>query len=171
VLAGFVLNHLPDPRRAASECARVLTPGGRLALAIWERPSRSAFFGVLDSAMSEVGVEIEAHIPPGPDPYGLSDDTELTGMLRGAGLQQVEIASIVLTARVRSVADLLEGVRGGTVRAGGALRAVSDEQNSRLLKALENSAAPYRAADGFELPAVAKLASALKPVPKALPQR
>lgn len=35
VVANFVVNHLPDPRAGVRELARVMAPGGRLAMTIW----------------------------------------------------------------------------------------------------------------------------------------
>ena len=41
VTANFVVNHVPDPRGAVRDLARVLRPGGRVAMTIWpaEPPS------------------------------------------------------------------------------------------------------------------------------------
>src|SRR5215204_4870626 len=40
LVCSFGLGHFPDPERAAAECARVVEPGGRLALAWWDDPAR-----------------------------------------------------------------------------------------------------------------------------------
>jgi len=41
VLGNFVMLHLGRPEQAAAEFARVLAPGGRLALTVWDLPQRS----------------------------------------------------------------------------------------------------------------------------------
>ena len=54
VVAGFVVNHLPRPERALAEFARVVRPGGRVAVTVWDRPGRMRLLGVLGEA-------VEAH--------------------------------------------------------------------------------------------------------------
>ena len=39
VISSGVAHHTPDPRRAVEECARVLAPGGRLYLRVYNRHS------------------------------------------------------------------------------------------------------------------------------------
>ena len=55
VTANFLLPHLARPERAMAELVRVLAPGGRLALATWDVPSRARLFGFFLEAFSEVG--------------------------------------------------------------------------------------------------------------------
>lgn len=45
VTANFVINHVPEPRSAMRDLARVTRPGGRLAVTIW--PSQSTKWAVL----------------------------------------------------------------------------------------------------------------------------
>jgi SAM-dependent methyltransferase len=66
VVAGFVLLHLGRPERAAAEFARVLRPGGRVALAMWDFPDRARFIGVLLEATAEVGAAPPPGMPAGP---------------------------------------------------------------------------------------------------------
>jgi ubiquinone/menaquinone biosynthesis C-methylase UbiE len=40
VVCNFGLGHFPSAERAMAECVRVLRPGGRLAVAWWDAPSR-----------------------------------------------------------------------------------------------------------------------------------
>ena len=71
VLANFVLNHLPQPERAAAEFARVLRPGGRIAFSIWDEDERNRWYGLARETLAEVG-EAPAGCPAGgrsgPDP-------------------------------------------------------------------------------------------------------
>ena len=60
VVAGFLLLHLGRPEQAAAEFARVLRPGGRVALTMWDFPDRSRFLGVLLDAIAEAGAAAAA---------------------------------------------------------------------------------------------------------------
>src|SRR5215468_10581709 len=55
VLCGYGLIHLSDPGAALAEMTRVLAPGGRLAVSVWERPGPDNGFGLLYGAVREHG--------------------------------------------------------------------------------------------------------------------
>ena len=44
------------PERVAAQAARVLAPGGALALSTWDVPERARLIGVLTEALAEAGV-------------------------------------------------------------------------------------------------------------------
>jgi enediyne biosynthesis protein CalE5 len=77
-----------DPRQAAREIARVLRPGGRVAVAVWGPRPENPWLGiVLDSVGEHLGVTLP---PPGtPGPFSLSDGDELAAVLRDGGLVDV----------------------------------------------------------------------------------
>ena len=58
----FGLMFCPDPIRAASEIRRVLRTGGRLAVVVWDVPTKNPFFTALLGVLSEF-----VPMPP-PDP-------------------------------------------------------------------------------------------------------
>ena len=51
VVGNFAINHLPRPERALREFARVLAPGGGIALSTWDSPERNRFLGILVDAL------------------------------------------------------------------------------------------------------------------------
>jgi SAM-dependent methyltransferase len=163
VLAGFVFNHLPAPRRAAAECARVLSRGGRCALAIWDEPRPSSFFAVLAEAMERAGIDITAHIPAGPNPYLLARHGELERLTLDAGLIDVRVSSIEASVRTSTIEELLDGIRGGTVRAAAALEAASAEERLRVGAELRSTVAACQVDGAVHLRASVKLAAAIKP--------
>lgn len=67
VTMAFVVFHLPDPSAGLAEVARILTPGGRLALATWGARERlGSAWAVWDEELDRVNA------PRGPQ-HGLSD--------------------------------------------------------------------------------------------------
>jgi SAM-dependent methyltransferase len=81
------------PARAAGELARVLRPGGRVALAVWGPRERNPWLGVvLDAVSDQVGAPVP---PPGvPGPFALQDAGALAGLLSGAGLADVTVGEV-----------------------------------------------------------------------------
>lgn len=59
VLAGFMIFFVPRPQVALGEMARVLRPGGRVALSVFDGPSGFAF-------MRDIAVEMFGEREPGP---------------------------------------------------------------------------------------------------------
>ncbi len=100
-VGGFVLNHLPHPARCAEECARVVAPGGRVAFAVWERPERSRLIALLGEALERAGGDRGAGVPEGPDDFRYADGGRMRRLLEGAGLEEVDVATVELDVRRR----------------------------------------------------------------------
>ena len=98
VIAGFVLLHLGRPEQAAAEFARVLRPGGRVALAMWDTPDRSRLPGVLVQAIADAGAAPPPDLPPGPPIFRFSEEAELRGLL--GALEDVEVETVSFLHRV-----------------------------------------------------------------------
>src|SRR3954454_12133620 len=114
VLVGnLVINHLPHPERAVGEFARVLARGGAMALSTWDVPEHTRFLGILRDALRACGVpDGEA---TGPDPFRFADNDEFRGLLRGAGLADIEVHEVELSHRVADADELWQGLLGGSV--------------------------------------------------------
>jgi SAM-dependent methyltransferase len=158
-LAAFVVNHLPRPERAAAEIGRVLAPGGRAAVAMWDQPERVEFLGLLDAAMDAAHVERGMHLPPGPPAYRFADDGELRALLEGAGLGDVAIETVRFAYVVAGVDELWDGVLTGSVRTAAQLRALDDDERARVRGALDELLEDRRSTGGLELETAVKIAS------------
>ena len=90
-----------DPARAGAEIARVLRPGGRVAIAVWGPRSRNPWLGlVLDVVSAQVGRPVP---PPGlPGPFALEDAERLADLLSGAGLSDVSVGEVAAPLRAAS---------------------------------------------------------------------
>jgi hypothetical protein len=158
VLAAFVVNHTPNPERAAAELVRVTRAGGRVAVAMWGPPDEVALLGLPARAVTAAGLDRTA-IPEGPSSLRFTDAGELTGLLGGAGLGPVELRELVFTLHVGGFDELWDGVLGGTVRTAARLTAASGEEGARARAELANLAEPYRAGGGYELPTTIRIAA------------
>ncbi|MEA2289844.1 MAG: hypothetical protein QOD55_1841 [Solirubrobacteraceae bacterium] len=162
-VAAFVVNHLPRPERAAAELRRVLRPGGRLVVAMWDQPERVAFLGLVDEAMRLAGVRPDAAVPPGPPAFRFADEAELRALLEGAGLRDVTVEEIRFAEPIGDAAELWDGVRSGSVRTAAQLQALSADDRARARAALGELLEARRTDGGLALETAVKIAVGVSP--------
>lgn len=163
VAGNFVLNHLPQPARAARELARVLAPGGRVALSVWDRPERMRVMGVFADAMEEAGVDRSAHLPTGPDAYRFADERELERLLATAGLEDARVETVAWDHRAASADELWRGFMGSSVRTSALLQAQPEEAQRRIRAVFERLCEACRSEGALVLPVCLKIGSARRP--------
>jgi SAM-dependent methyltransferase len=134
VVANFLLLHLGRPERAAAEFARVLTPGGRVALTVWDVPAATRFIGV----------------------------GEFAALLRGAGFQDVEVRTEAFTHVEASRDSLWDGLLRGTVRMSALVLGQPEATRTRIRAAFDGLAGAYETGGHLALPVSVKLASGRK---------
>lgn len=164
VVAGFLVNHVPDPGRLLAECARVLEPGGRVALALWDRAERNPLLGELSAAVGDAGIDVRAGLPAGPDPYRLADEEEMRRALEAAGLAAVHGHTLELVHRASGAGELWRGLMGGSVRISTVVARQPAGVRAAIRRAFDRRIARY--ADhggGLALPARVRLAAAARP--------
>jgi SAM-dependent methyltransferase len=142
VVGGFILNHLPAPERAVADAARVLAPGGRLAVAVWDRPERNALLGELTHAVHDAGVAVRGALPAGPDPYRFADLDAMRELLRAVGLVEVEARPLELMHRAASVDALWDGLLGGSARISTVVASEPEDVRERIRAAFVERVAP-----------------------------
>jgi SAM-dependent methyltransferase len=158
---GYML--MGDPFAAMQETARVLRPGGRVALAVWGEPADNAWL------MLPMRVLIEHFGAPPPDldapgVWAFRDHDRLRGMLANAGFAGVKVETLHTAERFRSRDEWWQRLSdlAGPLQA--LLGALSAEDLAAVRERVASEAAPFTGADGsLELPAAINVAVATRP--------
>ena len=164
VVGNFAMLHLARPEAAAAEFFRVLAPGGRLGLTVWDVPERTRLFGVFLDAVAEAGAEPPEEIPVGPPFFRFSREQEFARLLRDQRLEGIRVETITFSQTVSSPDELWRGLLAGTVRTSALIQRQTDEMQRQVHAAFDRVVQPYRVGDRLELPVSVKLASATKPI-------
>jgi SAM-dependent methyltransferase len=90
VTCRFGLMLCPDPVRAATEARRVLRPGGRFVLAVWDVPERNPMFATMSDVVGRY-VPTPPPDPSEPGPFRLAPPGELERVLRAGGFSDVMV--------------------------------------------------------------------------------
>jgi ubiquinone/menaquinone biosynthesis C-methylase UbiE len=150
VLSQFGLMFFDDRRAAIGEMQRVLKPGGRLAVAVWDTlentPGYAAFVALLQRLFGEqVAGSLRA-------PFVLGDEKVLASLFEEAGVAGARVATRRGTARFPSIdAWVYADVKGWT-----AADLIDDAGHERLRREAERELRPFAGDDGavtFAMPA------------------
>ncbi len=136
-----------DPGAALQECRRVLRPGGRLALAVWDERQRNPWATIPGGTLVDLG-----HVPPpdsgGPGQFALSAPGRLAEMLAEAGFVEPLVEAVAVDHDYEDFEEYLDETLDLSLMFGSAWARLSDQQQAELMGELEARLAPYTAADG-----------------------
>lgn len=156
VVSQFGLMFFTNRVAAVSEMWRVLKPGGRLAVAVWDRLEHSPGYAAMTSLLHRLfGDRIANELRA---PFVLGEPETLRSLFVQSGISAVEIRTLSGMARFPSIASWVHtDVKGWTLA-----DLIDDEQYKALLREAETELSRYVAIDGtvgFAAPAHIAVAS------------
>ena len=150
VVCRWGLMLMTDPGAALGEIRRVLRPGGRLALAVWDALEENPWAALATQELRERGL---GGAGGGPGPFALADRARLGELLAGAGFDVVAVDAVELTRRHASFADFWEAQLDMSPSYHDAVLGLPQEQIEDVRESLRQRLAPYTGGDGaVELP-------------------
>jgi len=158
---GYML--MADPAAALAETRRVLRPGGRLALAVWDSLEHNPW------ALEPAQELITRGLTPPPDPtaerapgpFALGEASRVQELLEQAGFAEIDIEAVELTRRHPDFDDLWDVTLDLSRSFHDAVLSRPQPEIEQIRQSLAERFAPYTAGDGtLAIPARTLLASA-----------
>jgi ubiquinone/menaquinone biosynthesis C-methylase UbiE len=158
----MLLMLLPDPKQALSEWHRVLRPGGRLAVAVWDAPEHNTWLVAVGmSAMIHGAVAGGPPTEPG-GVFSLGSADELSALVENAGFHSVQVQTVAMKARFTSADAHFATISAMAAPLGKAIAAASPEVLAAIKATTAEIIAPFHTDDGdYVIPAQALLCTAV----------
>jgi ubiquinone/menaquinone biosynthesis C-methylase UbiE len=136
-----------DPEAALREARRVLVPGGRIVLAVWDQEELNPWATLTDRAMVELG-HASRWDPDAPGMFALAAPGRLHEMLEAAGFVEVLVESVELSRSPRTAAEEIAEERDLSRGFADAYERLSEEERRALEDRIAALGEPYTGPDG-----------------------
>jgi len=154
---GYML--MADPATALADTRRVLRPGGRLALAVWDTLEANPWALLPSLELRERG--LAPGLPGGPGPFALGSPERLADLLHEAGFAEVRIEALELRRSHESFEELWETTLDLSRNFHDAVLACPQAEIEEIRSSLQERFAAFTAPGGaIEVPGRTLVASA-----------
>jgi ubiquinone/menaquinone biosynthesis C-methylase UbiE len=147
VLCRWGIMLIVDSEGAAQEIRRVLKPGGRAALAVWDEPARNPWTTISSQALVDLGFAAPPQ-PGEPGMFKLAGDGVLRELLLTAGLLEVQVTPVSMERRFDTVDQYLAETLAMSSRFRATYRELELEQQAAVKRRIARDVKPFAAADG-----------------------
>jgi SAM-dependent methyltransferase len=144
VVSQFGLMFFTDPRKALAETQRVLAPGGRLAVAVWDALVSIPAYAAEEALLAKLAGRPAAEALRAP--FVLGDRKALAAAFSDAGMPTAEITTHRGRANFPSIRTMVEADLRGWLPLVGVI--LGEDQIAGILRAAESALAPYTTPDG-----------------------
>jgi SAM-dependent methyltransferase len=161
VLCGYGIMHLPEPAAAMREMLRVLRPGGRAVLSVWD--AASVGFTLVYEAVRARG-SMDVALPHGPDFFQLGSPERMQAALAEVGFTDAVAYSLDQEWHVADADRYIESIMNGTVRARAVLAAQSGDAAAGVRSYIGDYLTRFRSSAGdLVVPMPAIIGSGIRP--------
>ncbi len=136
-----------DPAAALTEIRRVLRPGGRATLAVWDLAERNPWATSPGRALVELG-HAEPPDPNAPGMFALAAHGQLERMLADAGFLDVAVDAVAVDRRYGNVDEYVDETLDLSRPFSEVYEALGDSERAAFRDKLEALTEPFVAADG-----------------------
>jgi len=147
ILCRWGLMFALDPAAALQECRRVIRPGGRIALAVWDVPERNPWGGVPMRALVELG-RVAPPDPDAPGMFALDDADRLLELMEDAGFVDPVVEPVALTRTAPNLDAFIQESLDLSARFAEVRRSLSPEEWDEVRERIEAATRPYADATG-----------------------
>jgi enediyne biosynthesis protein CalE5 len=142
VTFAFALMFCPDLDRAVAEMRRVLKPGGRAAVVVWDEASKNPFFTTIGHCVGKFLPSAPPN-PTAPGPFRLAPPGALARLLSDGGFADVQVESVPMTIECASIDEYWDSFTDHAVGVKVKLAQLSDADLAALRAEVSRAAAPH----------------------------
>jgi SAM-dependent methyltransferase len=161
VTCGFALMFSPDPVKVMREVHRVLRPGARFSLAVWDAIDKNAYFATMFGTLGQFA-PMPAPAPDAPGPFRFAAPGSLERVIRAAGFSEVTVESVPNHYVFDSLEQHFEVTIDMAAPVKRAVEAMTPAQRQQFRNALATALAPYRDGERYRLLTTALCATSRK---------
>lgn len=163
IVCGYGLMHVPDAEKVLQQMLRVVRPGGRIAVSVWERTTTHNGFGLVYAAVRAHG-NLNVPLPHGADFFQFGTEEKMHAALMAIGFRDVKAKFLAQDWHVQSADQIMQAVLKGAVRSRALLAAQNEAETMAIHGFFEKTLSELpRAGAGYCVPLPAILGSGTKP--------